>query len=145
MIGSFQGKYRWLSNFAWCPVVYDDAVYPTVEHAYQASKTLKLLERMDVQIATSAGEAKKLGRQVTLRPDWNTVKLSIMEKLLRQKFFIHEFSNKLLDTGDEEIVEVNTWGDTYWGVCNGHGQNQLGKLLMKIREDLRDRANTTKD
>src|SRR5574343_879512 len=78
-------------------------------------------------------EAKKLGRQVKLRSDWYEIKLSIMEEILREKFQ-GELLQKLL-TIKGEIVERNNWGDTYWGVCNGKGQNQLGKLLMKIRDE----------
>ena len=87
---------------------------------------------------STPGEAKRMGRQVTLRKDWEDVKISVMEKGLRMKFAIPELRDKLLATGEEELVEGNWWGDTCWGVCKGVGANNLGKLLMKIREESRD-------
>lgn len=96
-------------------------------------------ERAAIRLCCSPGEAKRLGRKATLRLDWEKVKLTIMEDLLRQKFAWKELKEKLLSTGDEELVEGNTWSDTFWGVCNGKGENHLGKLLMKIREELKEK------
>ena len=77
-----------------------------------------------------------MGRHLPLRPDWEDVKLSVMEGLLRQKFREEPFKSQLKATGDAQLVEGNYWGDVYWGVCRGQGENHLGKLLMKIRGEI---------
>lgn len=136
MIDSFNGKYRFLSNFAPCKVQLDGIEYSSTESAYQAAKTLNPEGRRKIREAKTPGEAKKLGRTVYLREDWEEIKLDVMENLLRQKFNQHDFKKALLNTEDEELVEKNNWGDTVWGVCKGKGQNHLGKLLMKIRKEL---------
>lgn len=138
-ISSFQGKYRFLSNFYPAPVKLDDIEYPTVEHAYQAAKTFDPTQRFLVCIAPSPGRAKAAGRHLSLRSDWEQVKLEVMENLLRQKFRKNPLRTMLIETGDAELIEGNEWGDTYWGVCNGEGQNHLGQLLMKIRNNLKEK------
>jgi hypothetical protein len=81
--------------------------------------------------------AKKLGRKCTIREDWDYIKLGIMDQILRAKFEQNpNLMAKLKATAPKELVEGNTWGDTYWGVCRGRGENHLGRLLMKIRDDL---------
>lgn len=136
-IESFQGEHRFLSNFWHVYVRYDGELYPTVEHAYQAAKTLNPEFRMAIATATT-GEAKRMGRQVPMRADWDSIKIDVMRDLLRQKFTEEpELRDLLLATGDAELIEGNTWGDYFWGVCNGEGQNNLGKLLMEIRDGLR--------
>lgn len=137
MIDKFDGQYRFLSNFWPCTVRLDGEQYPSVEHAYQAAKTTDRKERQHVRSASSPGEAKRRGRQVTKRADWDDVKLEVMEKLLRQKFSrVSDLRIRLLTaTRGHELVEGNTWGDTYWGVCNGVGENHLGRLLMAIRDE----------
>lgn len=136
MIVSFSGAHRWLSNFAPVEVVLDGEVYPTVEHAYVAAKTLDLGVRAAVRALKTPGEAKRFGRTFKLRPDWDDVKLEVMESLLRQKFLQLPYRQLLIETGDTPIVEGNTWGDTFWGVCRGIGHNHLGELLMTIRAEL---------
>jgi ribA/ribD-fused uncharacterized protein len=136
-IDSFFGKYRFLSNFFPSPIVYDKIYYPTVEHAFQAQKTLDIVGRKRISLAASAADAKHMGKLVDLRKDWETVKLEVMEKCLRLKFEHEQLKQQLLDTGDAELIEGNTWNDTFWGVCGGVGLNHLGKLLMKIREELK--------
>lgn len=139
VIPEFQGAYRFLSNFWPADVHLDDRLYPSVEHAYQAAKTLDESERRSVRNAHSPGQAKRLGQRATKRADWNEVKLSVMENLVREKFTRHAvFREKLLATGDAEIVEGNSWGDRFWGVCKGVGENHLGKILMRVREELRN-------
>ena len=137
MINEFRGKFRFLSNFYPALCNYGGIVYPTVEHAYQAAKTNDLDLKKLISQALTAQEAKHMGKGVPLREDWEDVKLDIMEQLLRLKFSNREVANLLLLTGKEELVEGNWWGDTYWGVCNGAGENWLGKLLMKIREEIK--------
>ena len=144
MIDSFSGEYRFLSNFYPCTIKYEGLTYPTIEHAYQAAKTTDIaqrkafaLEGREIGLPTlSAGGAKKLGRKIPIRADWEEVKLDIMEDILKLKFSQRYFRQLLRDTQDEELVEGNLWHDVYWGVCNGIGQNQLGQLLMKIRSKL---------
>ena len=134
MINSFSGQYRWLSNFWPAEVMFDSALYTSVEHAYQAAKTVDIAQREQIRLAATAGIAKKLGRSVTMRPHWNEIKLNVMTKLVARKFAHHEYlRTKLLATGSEELVESNYWGDTYWGVCNNVGENNLGKILMAVR------------
>lgn len=137
VIGPFTGELRWLSNFWPALVKLDGQLYPTVEHAYVAAKTTDRMIRSVIQTTSSPGEVKRLGRQFDLREDWHEIKLQVMEDLLWQKFQEPELKAKLLATGDIPIVEINTWNDTFWGQCKGKGQNNLGKLLMKIRETLR--------
>ncbi len=135
-IEEFQGKNRFLSNFYPAKVEFDGVVYPTVEHAYQAAKTLDPALRKKIRDVVRPGAAKHLGRGVPLRPDWETVKCRVMFLLLRWKFHHQPLRGWLLATGDGELVEGNRWGDTYWGVCRGEGENRLGKLLMQVRKEL---------
>ena len=137
MIKEFQGQYRFLSNFWYVNVVLDEHTYPSVEHAYVAAKTLSHGERFCLMNpAMKPGEAKQIGRRLTLRDDWEQVKLEVMEDLVRQKFSMSPLKEMLLMTGQQELIEGNRWGDTFWGVCNGKGQNHLGKILMKVRSEL---------
>lgn len=146
-IESFQGEYRWLSNFWPCNILYEEFIYPSVENAYQAAKTLSfskepyLFGHVETNLRKpftlcSAAEAKKLGRQVAIRSDWEEIKLSVMKSLSREKYKHVTLRQHLIDTGDAELIEGNTWGDTYWGVCKGVGENHLGRILMKIRAEL---------
>lgn len=137
-IDRFDGDFDFLSNFYDAAVTLDGLSYPTVEHAFQAAKTADPAERARVRAAGSPGVAKRLGRKVTLRGDWESVKVSIMEALVRAKFEAHaELREKLLATGERELIEGNHWNDTHWGRCRGHGKNHLGKILMRVREALR--------
>ena len=137
MITSFDGKYDFLSNFYHSPISYNGIVYPTNEHFFQAMKTFNVDERIAIASAETPGKAKRIGRKITLRSDWEDVKLYYMELGLRLKFQDSKLHEMLLATGDEELIEGNTWGDEFWGVCNGKGENHLGKLLMKIRGELK--------
>lgn len=136
VINKFEGEYEFLSNFARCSVVYTGNIYPTVEHTYQAAKSLDKSIQKSFTTLPTPGKAKKLGRQIELRPDWEQVKDNIMKNLLRQKFSHEHFKSQLLATGNTQLVEGNTWNDTYWGVCNGKGLNMLGTLLMEVRSEL---------
>lgn len=138
MIDSFTGPHRFLSNFFPAPVVLDGEQYRTVEHAYQAAKTIDSLERAFVRGLARASDAKRAGKRLTLRPDWEEVKVPIMAALLRQKFATAPLRAMLLDTAHKTLIEGNEWGDQFWGVCRGRGENRLGELLMQIREELRE-------
>lgn len=136
-IDSFFGEYRFLSNFHISPISHDGIRFSSVEHAYQAAKTLDFGKRWEMSQVDSPGEAKRLGKELPLRPDWETAKFLIMRELLVQKFVRYPaLRKKLLATGDAELVENNQWGDRIWGVCRGVGENNLGKLLMAIRKEL---------
>ena len=134
-IKAFQGRFRWLSNFVRCPVLLYGVAYPSVENAYQAAKATDAFQRTPF-VNLTAGQAKKAGRKLVLRGDWEAVKLEVMESLIRQKYSQEPFKTWLRDTGTSNLEEGNTWGDTFWGVCNGEGENHLGRLIMKIRAEL---------
>lgn len=137
-IKGFQGQYRWLSNFAPSPIMFNGYSFPTVEHAYQAAKAWDNVLLRDAIIgAGTPAMAKKLGSKAKLRPDWDTAKVDIMRQLLVLKFSIPEYRDKLLATGNAYIEETNYWGDRFWGVCRGVGLNTLGKLIMNIRDTLK--------
>ena len=111
--------------------------YRSAEHAYQTSKTNRPAERKKIRRAATPGAAKKLGRQATLREGWDITKVGVMQAIVKAKFVQNpELRRKLLATGDEQLVEGNWWGDTFWGVCNGEGKNHLGRILMEVREEL---------
>jgi ribA/ribD-fused uncharacterized protein len=134
----FVGPFGWLSNFSPATVTLDGENYSTVEHAFQAAKTLDHMQRRRIREARSPARARTIGRKVPLRSDWPSVRLSIMTDLLRQKFAVDTaLAALLLATGDRELVEGNTWGDHFWGVSRGIGENHLGRLLMARRDELR--------
>lgn len=139
MIGPFTKQYKFLSNFSSSPIRYQGITYPTVEHAFQAAKSPDESIRINISYLDTPAEAKKAGRYLKMSPDaireWNKKRISIMEEILRIKFQDPDLKDKLMATGSEELVEINTWYDKFWGVCNNQGENNLGKLLMKIRED----------
>jgi len=138
LINSFQGKNRWLSNFWLCEIEWEGLLYPSVEHAYQASKTLDLEWRKRISSLQNSRKAKKIGRLSKIRDNWEEIKQKIMEELIIKKFQIPELKQKLLNTEDAELIEGNNWGDTYWGICNGVGENHLGRLLMKTRHFIKN-------
>jgi ribA/ribD-fused uncharacterized protein len=134
------------SNFAPCEIHWLGEVYPTVEHFFQAMKTTDPAERERIRTAPTPGQAKRLGRKVQLRPDWQQAKLALMEFALRQKFSRPEWAATLRDF-EGEIVEWNTWHDNIWGKCTcprcqSQGENQLGRLLERLRAELRAAAGT---
>lgn len=138
-INSFRGPYFFLSNFYPHPVQYEGVIYPSAEHAYQAAKCKNRKHRILFTAPLSAGQTKRLGRRMTLRDDWEKIKLTVMEQILQDKFS-GVLGDYLLSTEDSELVEENSWGDTFWGRCKGTGENHLGKLLMVIRRNLRGGA-----
>lgn len=135
-INKFRGEYSFLSNMYPIMVRIDGESYPSAEHAFQALKSLNKDVRLAISVCRSPSEAKYAGKHIELRDDWDSVKVDIMYKILLAKFKNPELAKKLKDTGSEELIEGNTWNDKFWGVCNGDGQNMLGKLLMKVREEL---------
>lgn len=137
-IAHFDGKYSFLSNFYNSEVIFEGQTYPSVEHAYQAAKTTNPVARKVFQKPTTltAGQAKRLGKTLDLRPHWEAIKVGIMFQLLTEKFTDTNLRLRLQATETEELIEGNDWDDTFWGVCNGVGENMLGKCLMKVRETL---------
>lgn len=142
MIDKFEGEYFFLSNFYPSPFVFkegeEEFVAKTVEHYFQYSKTPSLEEGIAILNADTPGKAKQLGRKCQLHKNWEEIKDNVMLFALREKFSNPELRNKLLATGDEELIEGNWWRDTYWGVCEGVGKNKLGKLLMQVRKELKN-------
>jgi ribA/ribD-fused uncharacterized protein len=137
-INNFRGPYRWLSNFEYAPFIYQGIEWPTSEHAYQAMKSRDQSDWERVARLPTPKDAKAAGYKLKIRHDWEQIKYQVMYHIVRAKFFQNpNLAEKLLATGFDKLVEGNTWGDTYWGVCNGRGENNLGKILMKVREDLR--------
>lgn len=141
MIDFFDGEYAFLSNFYNASCIFEEKLYPTVEHAFQAAKSLDHAERDWIAAAGSPGLAKRLGRRINLRPDWEKVKFDVMEECLRSKFADSVLKQKLLATSDEELVEGNYWHDNTWGNCSCErckdivGRNMLGNILMKLRTE----------
>lgn len=125
-------KGTFLSNMYPCEISLD-GIWPSAEAAYQGAKAIDPEVREQFR-HMNPYEAKKYGRKIAMRTDFN--RLEVMERILRAKFTIPELRQKLMDTKGD-LVEHNTWGDTFWGVC-GTGSNHLGKILMKIRQELWD-------
>lgn len=139
-VTAFVGEYRFLSNFWRIAIEYRERTYPSVEHAYQAAKVDLNVPNYDelcreIRTACTPGQAKRLGRHVPMRPDWDIDKLFVMRMLLIRKFDDPSLRKLLIDTSPAVLIEGNSWNDQYWGVCNGQGQNHLGQLLMGIRGD----------
>jgi ribA/ribD-fused uncharacterized protein len=139
VIDRFIGQYSFLSNFSPAPVVLDGLTYPTVEHAYQAAKFSSAAQRAKIRACQTPGRAKRLAATLPgIDPHWDAHKLLVMEGLLLQKFAPESTLLQLLvDTYPADLVEGNTWGDTFWGICEGQGQNHLGRLLTRIRDEAR--------
>lgn len=136
-IDRFTGEFGFLSNFSPHSVELDGMLFPTAEHAFQAMKTVDPLERLGVQATMTPGQAKRAGRRVTLREDWEEIKVEVMHRVVAAKFMQHpELADRLVDTQGRELVEGNTWGDRTWGVCDGVGENLLGRILMDVRDEL---------
>lgn len=136
MISKFDDEYAFLSNFYSAPVLYNGLVFANNEAAFQAQKCP--YRSIEFTFIDNPGTAKRLGRKVKIREDWEEIKDRVMYEVCLCKFTQHEdLKKKLLETGSEELIEGNYWHDCYWGVCEGQGKNKLGKILMKIREELR--------
>lgn len=135
-IDSFRGPYNFLSNFYEAPVEYDGIKYQNSEAAFQAQKTLNLMMRQRFSTMNPT-EAKRMGKMIALREDWEDIKIQVMREIVHEKFYQNpDLAKKLADTGDIYLEEGNTWGDQTWGTVYGHGQNLLGKILMETRAEL---------
>lgn len=136
-IDSFRGPHDFLSNFYSTAVEYEGIKYGSSEHAYQAAKTLNMHARKIFTLpGMTPAMAKHLGQALLIRPNWDKIKLVVMNDILEAKFSCPWLRKWLLETGDAELIEGNEWGDTFWGVCHGKGSNFLGKMLMDLRKKL---------
>jgi len=132
----FENENRFLSNFFPVEIEYEGITYPSVEHAYQASKTNSVKIKKQIRDCGHASVAKRIGSNL-YKEKWHLIKRDLMLNLIRLKFQDESLKHKLLTTGSETLVEGNEWGDIYWGVCKGVGENHLGKILMQVRGELR--------
>lgn len=156
MINSFTGRWSFLSNFYPCQIDYQGITYPSTEHYYVAMKidndqmiNGQFFSKIDVRELISKistpGQVKRFGRSLKLRDDWDNVRLSVMEWCLREKFKNDSLKEMLIKTGDEELIEGNYWHDNYFGSCTCNkcgnvGHNHLGKILMKIRKEIKEKS-----
>lgn len=144
VIDQFRDEYYFLSNFYLADFKdITGTIWPSVEHYFQAMKTENNIDREKVRQASAPGKAKKMGRSLELRPNWNSIKLDVMKSGILYKFRQNpEIRQKLIDTGESILIEGNHWHDNIWGNCfcdkckNIRGQNYLGKLLMGVRNRL---------
>lgn len=144
-IFQFKGRYSFLSNFYKSPICYRKAVYKTAEHLFQALKTRDSAIRKTIRDMGFPGEARKFGRVIDLRDDWEDVKDNAMLITLRLKFSQNpRLRKRLLGTNKRYLAEFNYWHDNYWGDCRCPkcrfivGRNQLGKTLMQVRKELQE-------
>jgi N-glycosidase YbiA len=148
-ICGFFHNYRFLSNFWPCKIGWAGHVWPNTEAAYQATKVDPELPPeehnhllIQILLAKTPAEAKKLGKAIVdsgkQRKDWYEISLGLMYELNKRKFEDPVLRSKLLQTGDTYLEETNHWGDTFWGVCRGKGENHLGRILMAIREEIKN-------
>jgi len=135
-IEGFRNEFSFLSNFHPSIIYVDGLRYATVEHAYQAAKAADPEHRELIRNAPTPGEAKKLGKMVTMREDWDEVRLDMMRTFVYKKFENLFFRSMLLATEGAELIETNYWHDDFWGVYNGAGQNWLGRILMEVRDEI---------
>lgn len=139
-INKFKGKYSFLSNFYPCIVEYDGMKYPSVEHAFQAAKSLDPKVRRGFQVCPTPSDAKSWGKHIDLRPDWESIKVDVMRSCVLDKFKRNisdvDLCKCLISTEDSYLEEGNSHGDKFWGTVGGEGRNELGKILMSVREDL---------
>ena len=148
IIEKFEGRWRFLSNFYECDIEHQGIRYPSVEHFYVSMKcnneqmingkhyTIGDFREM-IANTPSPGLVKKIGQKIKVRSDWDNKKLEFMNWAIREKFKYINLAELLVQTEDIDLIESNTWNDTFWGVCNGKGKNHLGKILMKVRDELR--------
>ena len=140
-ICGFFGKYFFLSNGKKCAIQDEEdpnITYPYSENAYQASKFEDLNIRRQFQ-NIDFKEAIHLAWELKnhIRKDWESIKTQKMKSILQQKFQNAALNRLLQETQNKYLEETNHWKDTFWGACNGIGENRLGKILMEIRKENR--------
>jgi ribA/ribD-fused uncharacterized protein len=139
-ISSFSGKYTFLSNFSpSSSIIWDNRKWKTVEHLFQARKTNNREDQEKIRRASTPSKAKRLGRKVLLRDDWEEIKYDVMLDCVRLKFKDKQLEAKLINTWPHNLIEGNGWHDNIWGNCvcpkckNTKGKNALGEILMQTR------------
>jgi len=139
MINRFKDQFAFLSNFYNSNQTIGGITYKSNECYFQAMKSLNIEDHKRISIL-SAGQAKRAGRTLQLRPDWEKIKEFVMLTGLIAKFKQNLYiRNLLLSTGNQTLIEGNYWHDNYWGDCycneckNIVGKNRLGTPLMTIR------------
>ena len=140
-----ESGYDFLSNFYLSTVSYESKLYPTIEHAYQAAKTVDDGIREIIKKAKTPAEAKKLGQSISVRNDWAIIKIDIMRQLVKDKFSNPFLAHRLIETGKAQLTLNNKWNDKFWGVCRNEGENWLGRILMDVRDELRKEMSDTVD
>jgi hypothetical protein len=135
VIDRFVGDFAFLSNFYESTIYVDGKRYATVEHAYQAYKSLDESVRATIRNAKSPAIAKKLGQSVDIRRDWESARVDLMRTFVRRKFENPFLRPLLIATYPARLVEGNFWNDRFWGICRGTGQNWLGRILEEVREE----------
>ena len=141
-ISEFRGVYSFLSNFHPSPIFYDGLIFPTNEHFFAAMKSEHRSDWVKVASAGTPALAKRAGRNVILRPNWDLIRVKVMLYGLRLKFMQKGLVEQLLATGDADLIEGNWWHDNFWGSCSCHncigtpGSNMLGKLLVQVRYEI---------
>jgi N-glycosidase YbiA len=136
-ITSFTGENFFLSNFYPCEVGFEGKIYKSSEHAYMAAKTTDQNIRAYIASQPTPGAAKKIGSSIPLRENWEILRIHYMRIILENKFGDYELRKRLDSTRGHELIEGNSWGDKFWGQSPlGNGRNELGKLLMSIRDDI---------
>lgn len=130
--------HNWFSNMNISPITINDITYPSVENYYQAMKSTDKVVHLSFSLI-SPKKSKQEGRRLKIRDNWEMLKENYMMIGLREKFKKPEYRLMLLQTNNEPIIEWNNWHDKEWGVCifENRGNNKLGKLLMKLREEIR--------
>jgi len=142
----FYGKEHPLSNFYEAPFRIGSFIFPTVEHYYQSNKSSDIYERVDIIMADSPKEAKEIAKEIESPSDnWDDRKVIYMWKGVNAKFKQNDYLKQyLLDTGDAELIENSPY-DSFWGRGkNWDGKNMLGKMLMKLRSNIRNERNNNK-
>lgn len=143
MITEFRGQYSFLSNFTLFDkfMLYGGDLYQSNEHFYQAMKFTDRVIRESVRTHPAKG-LKNYVKTLPIRSDWDNIKLDVMLFGLRYKFSEHNpnLRQRLVETGNLVIEEGNYWNDKFWGVClkTNTGQNNLGKLLMQVRDETKE-------
>jgi len=138
-ISGFRGEYFLYSNFYLRNVIYAGIRFLCNESAFQAMKCEDYEQREKFSNLDPSHAKRKGGRHgdIRLRSDWEQVKDQIMYEIVKEKFLQNkDLKKKLEETGDAYLEEENNWGDDYWGTVNGKGKNKLGKILMRVREEL---------
>ena len=143
MINKFEGGNVFLSNFYTIDIIVDGNLWKTSEALYMSCKTHNLAWKEKIRLADTPGQAKRIGRNVSLVSNWDQIKNIVMLDCLRKKFSLNlDCKNKLIETLDHKLIEGNYWHDNYWGECYCDkcickpSKNMLGKLLMQIRREI---------